>query len=74
MGSPNPDQISVDSLITWSDSVTLRGGQHKVFDAVIMRNPMVFGMTIPRKSLLFDNVVYMAFFGISNRCRKAKLS
>lgn len=63
MGSPNPDQISVDSLITWSDSVTLRGGQHKVFDAVIMRNPMVFGMTIPRKSLLFDMLSTWRFLG-----------
>lgn len=76
-----PNQLSIISLISWADSITLRGGQRKAFDAVILtifwciwnfRNSTVFGMVTPRKSFLFVEIVDRAFFWIPNRCSKTK--
>ncbi|KAL7607552.1 hypothetical protein Lser_V15G19875 [Lactuca serriola] len=77
-----PDPITIHSLLSWSDIVTLRASQRKIFDAVVIttfwciwnfRNAIIFGTVIPKKALFFDDVVHKAFFWISNRCKKAKL-
>lgn len=66
-----PDQFTISKLITWSHLVPLRGGQRKAFDALVLstfwcvwnfRNSTIFGMVLPRKSLIFDEVVVMVFF------------
>lgn len=77
-----PDHMSVHSLIMRSDSFSMRGGQRKAFDAVVITcfwciwnftNSTIYGSTTPKKSFLFDDVVYWAFLWISSRCCKAKL-
>lgn len=66
-----PAQLSVQSLINWSDDVNLRRGQRKVFDAVIITsfwcicyffNISIFVTILAKKSLLFDEVVEKSFF------------
>lgn len=75
-----PNHFSAQSIISWSESTSLRGGQRKAFEAVIFtalwsfRNSVVFGMALPRKSNIFDDIVHRAFFLISNRCIKEKIS
>ena len=80
-GVQTPAQITVQSLLSCSDSIALRDGQRKVFQAVIFTsfwylwnfcNNLVVGKILPRKSNIFDDIVHKTFFSISNRCRKAK--
>lgn len=78
-----PTQFFVESLILCSDFIYLRPGQRKAFDGVILtcfwciwnfRNSSIFGEDTPRKSLIFDDVVYMYFFGFLIGVLKPKLA
>ncbi|KAL7618666.1 uncharacterized protein LOC111916698 [Lactuca sativa] len=77
-----PDRFAIDDIMRWVDSTSLKIGQRKAFDAVIIsafwclwnfRNNFVFGPTIPRKSDLFDAIVERTFFWISNRSSKSRI-
>ena len=77
-----PFQLSIDSILSCSQSTGLRGGHRKTFDAVIFTtlwclwnfwNASIFGTVVPRKSFIFDDVVEKCYFWISNRCTKAKI-
>lgn len=78
-----PNQASIPSLSSWAEFDLMRSSQRKAFVAVVLktfwsiwnfRNSMVFGTTIPRKFILFDDIIDRLYFWISNRCNKAKLS
>lgn len=66
-----PDLFSIPSLIAWPDLVTLRGGQRKALEVVILttfwsfwnfRNVIVFGTVILGKLILIDDDVDRVFF------------
>lgn len=60
----------MQSLVSWSDFVSLGGGQCKAFDVVVLTtfwclwnscNLNLFVMVLLRKSFLFDDVIDMVF-------------
>ena len=78
-----PQLSSIDSLLSWSDSLSLKKGQRQAFDTVIIttlwclwnfRNSSIFGTAQPKKSLILDDVIDRSFFWISSRLRKVKIS
>ncbi|KAL4560754.1 hypothetical protein LXL04_032908 [Taraxacum kok-saghyz] len=78
-GVDPPTVGSVCSIWDWSMSLTMRSGQRKAFEAVIIttlwvlwnfRNNTIFRLTPPKKASIFYDVVDRSFFWISNRCKK----
>lgn len=68
-----PDHFTITDFMSWSNSSSMRVGQRKVFDAIVIstflclwnfKNTTVSGTTILQKSLIFNDVLERTFFGI----------
>ncbi|GJQ94396.1 RNA-directed DNA polymerase, eukaryota [Tanacetum coccineum] len=75
------DVVSLNSYsdwIIWLNSIRLNKNKKEILEGICLvswwfiwyfRNQIIFGKVLPKKDLLFDNIVQSSFFWISNRCK-----
>ncbi|GJV15281.1 F-box domain containing protein [Tanacetum coccineum] len=75
------DVVSLNSYsdwIIWLNSIRLNKYKKEILEGICLvswwfiwyfRNQIIFGKVLPKKDLLFDNIVQSSFFWISNRCK-----
>ncbi|GJS09343.1 RNA-directed DNA polymerase, eukaryota [Tanacetum coccineum] len=75
------DVVSLNSYsdwIFWLNSIRLNKNKKEILEGICLvswwfiwyfRNQIIFGKVLPKKDLLFDNIVQSSFFWISNRCK-----